>query len=269
MPEHFTRSPQMSNRFLLICGLWLMAATAPALADPTVPKILDVAISGDEGNYTATITGRGFGVTPSDIPCTGCTPDELQLVDVVSQPARLAVNVTSWSDTAITVTGIAAAKRDSLRLAVYNRTLGAVTAWSGSALKQAKGTPVIDSIKTAGDGAKLKLTITGSGFGDAPPGIGKNASTPFFVFTDWNAALPDSDGFPWNAGFCGQNDCNEVLVNLKSWSDGEIVMNGLGNAYGNDWIVNPGDAFCVGIWPSTSTSGGTTGGTFACGRAPK
>ena len=60
-----------------------------------------------------------------------------------------------------------------------------------------------------------------------------------------------------------------MLVNLKSWSDTEIVMNGIGNNYGVDWIVNPNDAFCVGVWPSTSTSGGTTGGTFACGRAPK
>ena len=259
----------MSNRFLPICALGLIAVAAPALADPSVPKILDVTITGDPGSYTATITGRNFGVTPSDIPCTGCTPDELQIVDIVSQPARPPVNVTSWSDNSITVTGIPADKRDSLRIAVYNRTLGSVTAWSGSALKQAKGTPVIDSIAATGHGAALKLVIAGSGFGDAPPGIGRNASTPFFVFTDWNAALPDSDGFPWNAGFCGQNDCNEVLVNLKSWSDGEIVMHGLGTAYGNDWIVNPSDAFCVGIWPSTSTSNGTAGGTFICGRAPK
>ena len=130
-------------------------------------------------------------------------------------------------------------------------------------------TPVITAIKASGHGQKLKLVITGSGFGDAPPGIGNNASTPFFVFSDWNVMLPGSDGFPWNAGFCGQNDCNEVLVNLTSWSDTEIDMHGIGDNYGNDWVVNPSDAFCVGIWPSTSTSNGTTGGTFACSRAPK
>jgi len=258
----------MSNRFLFLCGLGLIAA-APALAAPSVPKIADVAFSGDANAYTVTIAGKGFGVAPADIPCTACTPDELQIVDVVSQPLRLTINVTSWSDTSITATAVPVGKRDSLRIGVYNQTLGNVGAWAGTPTRRANGAPQIGAIQATGHGQSLKLVITGSGFGDAPPDIGNNASTPFYVFTDWNAALPGSDGFPWNAGFCGTNDCNEVLVNLKSWSDAEIVMNGIGNNYGADWIVNPNDAFCIGVWPSTSTSGGTTGGTFACGRAPK
>jgi hypothetical protein len=257
----------MSKRLALICALSLAAAAAHAA--PSVPKIADVAVSGSPNNYTLTITGKGFGASPADIPCTACTPEELQIVDVVTQPAQLTINVTSWSDNSITVTGVPVGKHDSIHIGVYNQTLGNVAAWAGTPRAPADGAPVITAIKVTGHGQGLKVTITGSGFGDAPPDIGDNASTPYYVFTDWNAQLPGTDGFPWNAGFCGTNDCNEVLVNLKSWSDTEIEMNGIGANYGVDWIVNPNDAFCVGVWPSTSTSGGTTGGTFACSRAPK
>jgi len=47
------------------------------------------------------------------------------------------------------------------------------------------------------------------------------------------------------------------------------VMDGFGTNYGEDWVVNPHDAFCVGIWSSQNVGDGTTGGTYACKRAPK
>jgi len=156
-----------------------------------------------------------------------------------------------------------------MRVGVYNQTLGNVDTWGGTIGAQKSGTPVITTITRTGSGATLTLTITGSGFGPAPQNLGDNFSSPFFVFTDYNAELPGSDGFPWNAGFCGANDCNAVLVNMTSWSDTQIVMGGFGDMYGNDWIVNPHDAFCVGVWSSQSTSNGTTGGTYACKRAGK
>jgi len=255
----------MSKRLTLICALSLAAAAAHGA--PSVPRITDVTFTRDTDTYSVTITGKGFGATPADIPCTACMPGELQIVDVATQPAQQALNVTSWSDRSITVTGLAVSKHNSLHVAVYNRTLGNVAAWGGSIKRPLDGAPVITSIAAKGHGQKLKLVVTGS-FGDAPPDIGNDASTPYYVFTDWNAQLPGSDGFPWNAGFCGTNDCNAVLVNLASWSDTRIEMDGIGANYGVDWIVNPNDAFCVGVWPSTSTSGGTAGGTFACSRAP-
>jgi len=241
----------------------------PANAAISVPRIKDVSFSGKNGIFTATITGTDFGVVPDGIPCNACTPLQLQVVDIVSQPAQQVINVTSWSDTSITVTGIAANKGDSMRVGVYNQTLGNVDTWGGTIGAQKSGTPVITTITRTGSGATLTLTITGSGFGPAPENLGDNFSSPFFVFTDYNAELPGSDGFPWNGGFCGANDCNAVLVNMTSWSDTQIVMGGFGDMYGNDWVVNPHDAFCVGVWSSQSTSNGTTGGTYACKRAGK
>jgi len=260
---------QNRNTILAAAAILSMFLLAPASAAVSLPHIKDVAFSGKNGNFTATITGTDFGAVPDGIPCTGCTPLQIQVVDIVSQPAQQVINVTSWSDTSITVTGIAAQKGDSVRVGVYNQTLGNVDTWGGNIGARKKDTPLITSITRSGTGATLTLTITGSGFGSAPSGIGDNFSSPYFVFTDYNAQLPGTDGFPWNGGFCGANDCNAVLVNMTSWSDTQIVMGGFGDMYGNDWVVNPHDAFCVGVWSSQSTSNGTTGGTYACKRAPK
>jgi hypothetical protein len=246
----------------------LLLLLVPAHAGMQLPKIESVTFTGSHGTYTATISGKHFGAVPSGIPCSDCSPLQLQVVDLSSQPHQESINVTSWTDTDITVTGIAAAKTDQLRIAVYNQTVGNVGTWGGP-IKSNKGVPRIKSIIASGSGATLTLTITGSGFGDAPPQVGQNTNSPFFVFTDWNANLPGTDGFPWNAGYCATNDCNAVTVELASWSDTQIVMTGFGDQYGDDWIANPQDAFCVGIWSSASESDGTTGGAYACSRLPK
>lgn len=259
----------MIRQALAACGAlaFAMAVSAPANAGH-LPSILDVSFTGSPGNYTATITGENFGAMPGGIPCTACQPLVLQVVDLASQPVQQVINVTAWSDTTITVTGIAVAKADALRIAVYNQTVGNVGA-KGRHVSHSEGTPHIGSISRSGSGQSLTLTITGSGFGAAPPQVGQNTDSPFFVFTDYNATAPGTDGFPWNAGFCGANDCNGVTIGYVSWTDTQIVVSGFGSEYGNNWVVNPRDAFCVGIWPSTSTSNGTTGGTIKCRKLPE
>jgi hypothetical protein len=245
-----------------------MAASAPADAGLGLPKIKNVTFTGSSGNYTAMITGKNFGAVPGGIPCTGCEPIQLEVVDLASQPQLQPINVLSWSDTSITVTGIAAADGDALRVAVYNQTVGNVGAWGGR-ISPSKGTPHIGAIVASGSGQSLTLTISGKGFGAAPPQVGQNTNSPFFVFTDYNAMAPGTNGFPWNAGFCGQNDCNGVTIGYVSWTNTQIVVSGFGSDYGVNFLVNPRDAFCVGIWPSTSTSNGTTGGSIKCNKLPK
>jgi hypothetical protein len=253
-----------------VCAtLLLLALPVAAKAALNVPRIQSVEFSGKDGNYSAIVKGINFGIAPDGIPCTACQPLQVQIVDIASQPQQQVINVMSWSDTEIKVTGIPIGKSDSVRLAVYNQVLGTVDTWGGPVIARAKKTPVITHIVRSGMGANLSLTITGSGFGPAPAGTGNNFESPYFVFTDYNRKLPGSDGFPWNAGYCGANDCNAVLVNIASWSDTQIVMDGFGSAYGNDWVVNPRDAFCVGIWSSENTGDGTTGGTYFCRHAPR
>ncbi|HEX3992106.1 MAG TPA: hypothetical protein VHX39_13120 [Acetobacteraceae bacterium] len=259
--------------FLIFCGAaaLLISAMSQAQAGLPLPQVDDVKFKGTAGNYTATITGENFGAPPSDIPCTACSPTELQFINMNNQPHPLTANVTNWTDTAITVTGVAVASGDAVRVSVYNLVSGQVGAWGGHAGLLAAGVPRITGLTTANTGKKITVTVTGTGFGPAPDGvIGQNTNTPFFVMTTWNAKTPFTDGFPWNAGFCGTTDCNGVTIGYQSWSDTQIVLSGFGSDYAQgNWFARAHDAFCVGVWPSTSTSGGTTGATVKCKRLHK
>src|SRR5262249_633330 len=159
----------------------------PAAAGPHIPRIADVALSGSAGNYTAVITGTNFGVAPDGIPCNACMPVQLQVVDLVSQPQQETINVTDWSATSITCTGISANKGDGLRIALYNQTAGNVDVWGGRVGPNSENAPHIASITTSGSGANLTITITGTGFGAAPDGLmGQNTDSPYLVFSGWN-----------------------------------------------------------------------------------
>jgi hypothetical protein len=90
------------------------------------------------------------------------------------------------------------------------------------------------------------------------------------MFSDINNASTGTGGGRWNAGYCGAYECDGVTLNYASWSNTQIVMSGFGGQYANgSWYVNPRDAFCVAVWPSTGQSDGTTGGVAKCGRLPK
>ncbi|MBV9571765.1 MAG: hypothetical protein JO056_11040 [Alphaproteobacteria bacterium] len=260
-----------NNSLATIAGLVIaccLGIAAQTQAAPLRPRIDSVLITGSPGNYTATLSGANFGAAPDGIPCDACAPEQLQLVILQSQPHRQSINITDWSDTSITITGIPAARDDALRIAVYNQLLGSVSARGGDVGKR-KGRPRIMHVHAVGSGKTLSLTIEGSGFGDAPPQVGQNTNSPYFVFSDFNAQAPFTEGFPWNAGFCGAPDCNGVTMGYVSWTDTQIVMSGFGDQYGNNYLANPGDAFCVGVWPSTSQSNGTTGGSTKCRHIPK
>jgi len=244
------------------------ALSAGAQAATKLPHISGVAVTAaTDGSYTAVLHGTNFGAAPADVPCNSCMPAELQVVNMNTQPYPQTINVTSWSSSAITITGVAASSGDPIRVAVYNATAGN-TAAIGGRIGKARGVAKISAITTSGSGQNLVITITGSGFGPAPAGIGTNADSPFLVVTDFNAQAPYSNGFPWNAGYCGGSDCDGVTVNYASWSNTQIVINGFGSSYGNTWQVNPLDSLCVGVWPSSSTSNGTTGATVKCIRLP-
>ena len=241
-------------------------AIVPGVA---LPRIQDVAFREGSYGYTATISGVDFGAQPADVPCTACTPVEVQVVDMVADGGPQPINVVSWTSTSIVVTGIFASPGDSLEIDVYNDAAGNAGAWGGL-VSEYKGAPKITSFKTSGSGATLTVTVNGKGFGAAPSVVGQNTNSPFFMFSDINNGSTGTGGARWNAGYCGAYECDGVTMGYVSWSDTQIVMSTFGSEYGaNNWFIDPGDAVCVGVWPSTSESNGTTGGTAKCGRLAK
>jgi len=258
---------------VLITAASMCAGAAPSGHAAPPPRIAGVAFTGSGGTYSATVSGLHFGPTPSGIPCKACSPIEFQVVDLASQPQQQSINVTSWSDTGITVTGITAASGDAMRVAVYNASAGNAAAWGGR-ISHADHVPRITNISATPQGRKTAVTITGSGFGPAPAEVGQTTTSPFLVLTDYNRHAINDDGFPWNGGFCDAHNCNLVTVAYTSWTDTQVVISGYGaDHYGGGeddaWEIHPHDAFCVGIWSTSNPSLGTTGGTTKCIRLPK
>lgn len=251
----------------LALAIGILPLAAPAAAWAVLPLISGVSLSkAADGSYTAAITGRHLGAAPAGIPCTACTLGVLNVAALATRPTPQAVNVLSWNASAVTISGIRVDQGDTLRIGIFNPALQASAAWAGAVGKLAKTTPRITGVAFTGTGPTLQITVTGRGFGPPIAAVGSTTNSPFLVVSSFNAAAPYIDGWPWNAGFCGAGECDGVTVNYVSWSDTQIVLGGFGSSYGNNWQVGSGDPVCIGVWPSTSTSNGTTGGRMVCRR---
>jgi hypothetical protein len=84
--------------------------------------------------------------------------------------------------------------------------------------------------------------ITGSGFGTYKA---YNGTSQYLEISDLTGQ--------WNAGFGN----NPVALNVTSWSDSQIVVQGFTGAYGqNNWVLRAGDQIQVQVWnPQTNAQG--------------
>ncbi len=255
----------------LVCAAIAAAASSAQAAGPP-PHIANVTFTKTGQTWSATVSGHNFGPAPSGIPCNACSPMQMQVVDLANLATQETIDVTAWSDTAVTIKHITAATGDAMQVAVFNATQGNAAAWGGR-VSHASHVPHISSIVAVPHGRKTLFTINGNGFGPAPPQVGHDTTSPFLILTDFNRHEKNGFGFPWSGGFCNAGGCNQVTVNYTSWNDTQVVISGYGAARygggGGDWTVHPHDAFCVGIWASTNQGDGTTGGTVKCIRLPK
>ena len=118
----------------------------------------------------------------------------------------------------------------------------------------------------SGAGANLQITITGTGFGAAPPGVPGNTDIPFLNFLDWNVKNPGQDNFPWAAGWQAQGITDTVTLKYASWSDTQIVATGFGGAYGTDgFAANKKDPYLILLWTPPGVNPGSTGPQTAIG----
>jgi hypothetical protein len=111
------------------------------------------------------------------------------------------------------------------------------------------GAPVITAVSAILPSAQQTITIRGSGFGHLPAYDG---DSPWLEIVDLTAN--------WTAGYVDPlGNADGVTVDVTSWSDGEIVLGGLGGIYGagvlNRYVLSPGDTIEIGVWNPQTGAG--------------
>ncbi len=250
-------------RFGAFFGLPLVLASMSAHAAP--PSITKVTFKASGSLFTATITGKQFGTAPAGVPCTSCAIPEFSLVESSSLATSLTYNITAWTNTKVTLTGINGTAADAVFVTLKNDSLKNIATWGGNFPGKSKN-PSISGVAFSGKGASLHITITGKGFGSAPPGVPGVTDIPYLNYLDWNAKKPAQDNYPWAAGWAAQGFTDTVTLNYVSWSDTKIVAGGFGGAYGTDgFTATKGDPYLILLWQPPGINPGSTGPQTAVG----
>lgn len=197
-----------ASRFSLICSLiWIclvVVLTSPAFAQ--APHITSVFILGDNGSYTLTINGQGFGSPTVTLPYTGDVSNFRIGDAALGQPPAQGngewgytgdvhvLTYQSWSDSSIVVSGMGGSAGDAITLAVWNASTGQGVTWAGNLRPSVRITHVAHS----GTGANLHMTIYGSGFGPSPVAMPYTGDLNYFEFTDFRTHCDGAELF--NAG---------------------------------------------------------------------
>jgi serine/threonine protein kinase len=230
-------------------------------AAASATRITSVAISGGPYNYTVTINGAGFGSLPNGMPFDGVTP-YFRLFEIAQLGAAewgypgdaKALAYESWSDTQIQISGLSARPGDAVQIWVSNPTTGLCATWGGN-VPGGSGNPRITSVNFWGSGENLRVTINGSGFGDAPSGMPFTGDLNQFIFADQRthsgAGAFEAGGERW-----GHGQPDPVTVKFQSWSDHQIVICGFAGSYGQGDanIIQSGDPVYIVVWRSSDVT---------------
>jgi hypothetical protein len=213
------------SKFLQFLAPLVLVMAAHTSYGATEPTVTGAKIIPKPDHVDAVIHGRHFGISPVPLPCVACNIIELQWF-FFGQPAE-PVTITGWTDSRIELTDIKGGSLGATAIfSIKNDSLGTTVAAATNVPGGPPG-PVIKRMKLAHAGRKLMITISGSGFGETPPGIPGNIDTPYFQFLVW--VTGGSGGlYPWSAG--APNNC--VSLNYETWTDSSIVISGLGGCFG-------------------------------------
>lgn len=110
------------------------------------------------------------------------------------------------------------------------------------------------SVSTILPVAKQTITINGSGFGEHAPFQGYSR---FLQLTDITANN-------WTSGASCANGCGSgPSVDVKSWTDNQVVLGGFINGYGGEDVLHPGDIVRISIAnPQLAGDMGSANSTF-------
>ncbi len=106
--------------------------------------------------------------------------------------------------------------------------------------------PQIASVSAIQPQARQRIVITGRGFGLHVPYV--HTDSPYLAIRDLSAH--------WAAGRIVPHNSDEVMVDVESWTDAEIVISGFSGDYGKGgWKLAAGDDLEVAIWNPQSGVG--------------
>ena len=109
-------------------------------------------------------------------------------------------------------------------------------------------TPTITSVTEINSNSHQTISISGSGFGNQSPY--SNQDSPYIKISDRTEN--------WNAGNSA-NPANLVTLNVASWTDSQITINGFGGSYGpNGWSLKYGNIVDIYVWNAQKGTGPAT-----------
>ena len=110
----------------------------------------------------------------------------------------------------------------------------------------AEAGPRIASVSPILPQARQKIIITGRGFGLHVPYA--HTDSPYIAIRDKTT--------DWAAGRIIPQNYDDVMVDVETWTDTEIVISGFSGDYGrNGWKLFPGDSLEVAVWNPQSGVG--------------
>jgi hypothetical protein len=195
-----------------------------------------------------------------DVSCFATKPGECEAGFARTDSARddYMLNYISWSANRITIGNYTVASvGDAVEIGIWNpqsRNPQDVAVWAGNVGAVKDGTPHISRVTFRGAGKDLRISIEGSGFGEAPAGVPGVGNTAFLSFGNY-ACDSQSTEFSalFRAGYQNDRIASTITLVYESWSDTKIEIGGFDGAYGqNGLVVRHGDPIAIDLW-STKT----------------
>lgn len=111
---------------------------------------------------------------------------------------------------------------------------------AGAQIMRARGNqPRITSVSSILPVARQRIVISGRGFGLHVP----------YARTDSPYLRIGNETADWEAGHLVPHNWDEVMLDVESWSESEIVITGFSGDYGKGrWKLNEGDELEIAVW---------------------
>ncbi|HEV2178091.1 MAG TPA: hypothetical protein VGW33_12970 [Terriglobia bacterium] len=224
------------------------------------------------------LDGLGFGNPPVRLPATrtlpyfrigdvSCFAENVGHCEAGYEEDDYKLTYTSWSNSQIVVDNYTVASPgDAVEVAVWKPGSSDpqdAAAWGGNIPPLKPGTPHISNVTFRGAGKNLRITVEGSGFGDAPPGVPGTGTTAFLQLADFAYHSPSASNLAnyFRAGYSGENGMiDSISLVYSGWTDSKIQIDGFGGDYGYNGLgVRSGDPVAIELW-STRTRFATVWG---------